>query len=835
MRVDANRIALRAIRQILDAAHPLEAEIAGTKVSCTPTRRPRGDWPGAALAGIDAGSDGPWPRTVAVACEWEGGRCSFEVRCRYDTRFRGGEVAIGVFRGTSAQQIVWTNIAYLVHDAGDATTIHVPGHVFIAKRGASEANERLATELRRVVAASQLPLESEARVRLFEVDVATAEVTPSPAVAFRRLVELALLKIDFLSRGEEAIERGRPLIDVAQRTGLSASALAAPPSEEDDDAAPARPRRYWAGGFLWGNESKRDAFIAGNYWQLGATRDAPDAPVKTAWQRFDQIAVGDLFAIKGYGGQHDLKIHYVGEVTSVDGVSGRVGLRKRSVEHYSGKAPKGAGAANWFDTLVPVTRKDVISAIFGGAEESVVATEHHYDDTPLNLILYGPPGTGKTYRLQNQYIDRFTRRAKEVREVDAMAAIAADLSYFEVIVAALDSFAGKKATVDQLLDHPLVKAKYQVNAPKSMRQILWGTLGAHTVDESKTVKTKRRFGELVFDKDHEGRWFLTETLPPELREAVDRVRKPKETPREVRDYDFVTFHQAYNYEDFIEGIRPRVVEADEEDAEGRVGYTLEDGVFKRAVRNALQRTGFSGTIDDFCKLTQEDRAGYFESAPHYAVFIDEINRGNVARVFGELITLLEDDKRLGAENELIVRLPYSGGLFGVPPNLHVIGTMNTADRSVEALDAALRRRFEFEELGPMPHELNFVIDGPIDPRRLLQTINRRLEKLRDRDHCIGHAYFLPLEKEPTLDALKRVFATKIIPLLQEYFFGDWGKIGLVLGREFVRRKQDGVELADFEHDDRDALMARPVYELVPMADLTDVSFRRIYEDVPNAT
>lgn len=253
------------------------------------------------------------------------------------------------------------------------------------------------------------------------------------------------------------------------------------------------------------------------------------------------------------------------------------------------------------------------------------------------------------------------------------------------------------------------------------------------------------------------------------------------------------------------------------------------------MRNALQRTGFPGTIDDFCKLTKEERAGYFEGAPHYAVFIDEINRGNVARVFGELITLLEDDKRLGAENELIVRLPYSGGLFGVPPNLHVIGTMNTADRSVEALDAALRRRFEFEELGPKPQELNVVIAGPIETRRLLQTINRRLEKLRDRDHCIGHAYFLPLEKEPTLDALKRVFASKIIPLLQEYFFGDWGKIGLVLGREFVRKRQDGIELADFDHDDRDALMTRPVYELVPMEELTDQSFRRIYEDVPSAS
>jgi 5-methylcytosine-specific restriction protein B len=201
-------------------------------------------------------------------------------------------------------------------------------------------------------------------------------------------------------------------------------------------------------------------------------------------------------------------------------------------------------------------------------------------------------------------------------------------------------------------------------------------------------------------------------------------------------------------------------------------------------------------------------------------------------VLGELITLLEDDKRLGGENQMTVTLPYSNTLFGVPANLHVIGTMNTADRSIEALDAALRRRFEFREMPPRPEDLKFVIDGPIDPHRMLRTINRRLEKLRDRDHCIGDAYFRPLENDRTLDALKQVFANKILPLLQEYFFGDWGKIGLVLGKEFVRRKADNIELANFDHDDRETLMSRTVYELTPISELTDHSFRRIYEDVP---
>lgn len=201
---------------------------------------------------------------------------------------------------------------------------------------------------------------------------------------------------------------------------------------------------------------------------------------------------------------------------------------------------------------------------------------------------------------------------------------------------------------------------------------------------------------------------------------------------------------------------------------------------------------------------------------------------------GELITLLEPDKRLGARDELIVRLPYSGRHFGVPPNLHLIGTMNTADRSIEALDTALRRRFELRELPPDPGVLSVVLEGPIDVRRILTTMNARIERLRDRDHRIGHAYFMPLADTPTLDELKRIFECKIIPLLQEYFFGDWGKIGLVLGNEFVKKVETEVAFADFEHPDSQALAERAVYALTPVAELTDRSFRRIYEHVADS-
>ena len=243
---------------------------------------------------------------------------------------------------------------------------------------------------------------------------------------------------------------------------------------------------------------------------------------------------------------------------------------------------------------------------------------------------------------------------------------------------------------------------------------------------------------------------------------------------------FTTFHQNYAYEDFIEGIRPTV-----EDSE--VDYEIRDGIFKQ--------------LADAAKNDPEDRP--------YVLIIDEINRGNIAKIFGELITLIEDSKRLGESDEKTSILPYSQDSFGVPPKLYIIGTMNTADRSIQILDTALRRRFTFVEMMPETSHENISTDiEGINCQQLLKSMNRRIFALLDRERQIGHTYFFDVE---TVDQLADVFQNRVIPLLQEYFFDDWSKIKAVLGNNaFVQdRTIDDPNLAEY----RDS--ADKFYERLP--------------------
>lgn len=355
---------------------------------------------------------------------------------------------------------------------------------------------------------------------------------------------------------------------------------------------------------------------------------------------------------------------------------------------------------------------------------------------------------------------------------------------------------------------------------------------------------------------------------------------------------FVTFHQSFSYEDFVEGLK-----ADSEN--GALNYTVEPGVFKAICERAGSSSNTVVSVDEFetslLKLQEsseesEERlvlttirgkrfeieysgggtfkvfpdstenadpkyvasianvrklyltgskqgiynSSYVEgfllylkkqcglkeyteqtniknqNAKPFVLIIDEINRGNISNIFGELITLIEPSKRSGGTESLSVKLPYSKETFSVPSNLHIIGTMNTADKSLAQLDIALRRRFEFVEMMTNYELLKEIpdIEG-INVAKLVKTMNQRIELLYDREHTIGHSFFLPLLGNPSLQLLAEIFELQLLPLLEEYFFEDWERVGQVLGDHlkdnhelrFVIEQFGNSEIAELMGDD----------------------------------
>lgn len=428
---------------------------------------------------------------------------------------------------------------------------------------------------------------------------------------------------------------------------------------------------------------------------------------------------------------------------------------------------------------------------------------------PKNLILYGPPGTGKTYRLKNEYFAKFTDQQSLKTKEDYIDEIIVELPWWSVLTLVLLDL--KSAKVAQIKEHKFVQKKLKNNEnKKNVNQRIWGTLQQHTVLDCENVNYKNKSSSLVFWKNENSVWSIPERVDTDLIEEYQHIL---ETFNSYNDeyitkkyYEFVSFHQSYSYEDFIEGIKP-VLDSGDLDNDGRVlEYEIVDGIFKRIC------------IDAKANPKQD-----------YAIFIDEINRGNVAQIFGELITLIEDDKRVGADNELSVTLPYSKESFSVPSNLHIIGTMNTADRSVEALDTALRRRFDFVEMQPDPNQLKHK-SQLIELDRLLRAMNERIELLVDKDYCVGHSYFFNINESDIENSLRTVFKNKIIPLLQEYFYSDWAKIGLVLGNGFVTKKQNQVKLlSQDEFDIDDSYSGKLIVEIKNSETWTIEDFRSIYD------
>lgn len=553
---------------------------------------------------------------------------------------------------------------------------------------------------------------------------------------------------------------------------------------------------YWfLGASYGGDDDQTERFLKDGIWQNGTDGKYTD--------KVREIKKGDKIAIKSaYTQTYGLPFDNKGKMSSVMDIKA-VGVVTENLN--DGKTLK----VDWQPDFKKLTwyiytyqpriwkvvpnnkeRKALVDFTFNGAKQDFsifVNTDEEFndvsitsssDDSSLNTILYGPPGTGKTYHSI----------------------------------------------------HAAVKAA----EPE-----MFNALG---IDES--------FG-----------------TTPEQRSELTRLYKELYNSGRIR---FVTFHQSYGYEEFVEGLK-----ASSDD--GNISYDVEDGVFKAIsvqaeklskpkeaqlnysfekawqvfteqlseeefVEVQMSKTSFkvldfndsriffekkSGSQDHTLSISTlraifEERREYNSGLgvyyrplvkylkelnepeqmsaverQNFVLIIDEINRGNISKIFGELITLIEPSKRLGKSEAIEVTLPYSGDKFSVPDNLYIIGTMNTADRSLALMDTALRRRFDFVEMMPNYNVLcneqgeSYCVsvgDNKIDLVRLLKIINKRISALYDREHQLGHAFLMPVVKEieagndnKALYELKSCFQNKVIPLLAEYFFEDWQKICLVLG------------------------------------------------------
>ena len=456
---------------------------------------------------------------------------------------------------------------------------------------------------------------------------------------------------------------------------------------------------------------------------------------------------------------------------------------------------------------------------------------------PLNTILYGPPGTGKTYAAASRCIEicdgktpqddeGLRARYGELMDEGRIDFVTFHQSYgYEEFVEGIRPVASaeENAAIRLSVEPGVVKRiaerarkvpemdsrrifKLSMGDPKS-----WGrTPGSDPVfaecidsgcallefggdidwsdaryDDRDAVRQRWRQDKnpdaTAYDTDVQAIWrFRVEMRPGDIVVASDGFRRFRAVGEVTGDYEFRRHEDGFHHRRAVRWhwhVRER---------EGDPGSVFMQGRFHWRPVNLMAPSNPDGLIP---YLTGVDSlAG---ALPHVLV-IDEINRANISKVMGELITLLEEDKREGAENEVAVTLPYSGQRFTLPANLHILGTMNTADRSIALLDTALRRRFRFEEMSPEPDLLQQARDRTgVDLPRVLIALNERLEYLIDRDHQIGHAWLMEVETRDDVDAVMR---HKIIPLIAEYFYDDWSKVRAVLGGtdHFVQRRPLGI-------------------------------------------
>ncbi|KND19868.1 endonuclease [Enhydrobacter aerosaccus] len=385
-------------------------------------------------------------------------------------------------------------------------------------------------------------------------------------------------------------------------------------------------------------------------------------------------------------------------------------------------------------------------------------------DLAKNIIYTGVAGTGKTYRLQ-QIAKQYTEFLPVANADELLKALLKPLSWRDVIcLIFLNNYQqGRKLLkVPEIIDHQFFRMKAQLNDRKeNLNQTAWGTLMMYSDKNSVRVKYHRRASQSYFDKDDSSNWFLlADSLPllsdlqtklTDYQTALNNQFQPK-----LERFSFVSFHQAYGYEEFVEGIRPHIAD------NGQMSYRIESGAFLR-----------------LCQQAKHD------PSHRYAMLIDEINRANVARVFGELMSLIEPTKRAGQTDSLSVNLAYSRQPFSVPSNVDIYATMNSQDHSLSPLDLAFRRRFEFIECRPQPQLLGKVMvnGAEIDLAKLLTALNERIMQNLAKDNQLGHSFLWGID---SLQALSAAFSQSIIPQVAQACQHHGQILQAVFGQRFIR-------------------------------------------------